>query len=499
MSGAFHEAAVEGVTASEADFVIVGSGAGGGAAARVLSRAGRSVAVLEEGPLAKTSELQPVLNQSMATLFRGRGRTAAMGKVPIPFLQGRCVGGTTFVNSAIIWRLPEKILARWQHEHGLADDFREGELGRAFDELESELHVQEVQPDAVTQSDRLMRDGAQKAGIESRTIRRNESGCKGSGRCFHGCPSEAKQSTAVNSLRRAVHDGANVFAGARVERVVVQGGRAVAVEGRSAQSGKPFRVQARKAVVVSASAVQSPNLLRKSGVRGPHLGEHFMSHPGSSVSGLYAERVDMWSGASQGYEAYGLRDTVGVKFETINVPPEVAASRLPGAGRKLAGYLERLDKLAVWAVALRADAEGSVRPSWLLGDLVRYQLTRHDVERLRAGVAAAARMHFLAGALEVLPGVHGAPEVLTSMDQVKAIEEGPLDAGAYALLCTHLFGGCRASAQASGGVVDGKLRVHGVDGLYVMDASVFPSNTGVNPQHSIMALSHVAASRLASA
>jgi choline dehydrogenase-like flavoprotein len=190
---------------------------------------------------------------------------------------------------------------------------------------------------------------------------------------------------------------------------------------------------------------------------------------------------------------------VGVKFETINVPPEVAASRLPGAGKRLSGYLERLDRLAVWAVALRADAEGTVRPSRIMGDMVRYTLTRHDMERLRSGVAVAAKMHFLAGAEEVLPGIFGLPDSLTSMDQIKLIEEGPLDAAAYSLLCTHLFGGCRAAADPSAGVVDGKLKVHGVDGLYVMDASVFPTNTGVNPQHSIMALSHVAATRLAGA
>ena len=60
---------------------------------------------------------------------------------------------------------------------------------------------------------------------------------------------------------------------------------------------------------------------------------------------------------------------------------------------------------------------------------------------------------------------------------------------------THLFGGCRAGRDAATSVVDPTLKVHGVDGLYVMDASVFPINTGVNPQHSIMSIATVAAAR----
>jgi choline dehydrogenase-like flavoprotein len=53
------------------------------------------------------------------------------------------------------------------------------------------------------------------------------------------------------------------------------------------------------------------------------------------------------------------------------------------------------------------------------------------------------------------------------------------------------------SRDPSKGVVDDSFRVHGHQNLYVMDASVFPTAVGVNPQLSVMALSHHAASRIA--
>jgi choline dehydrogenase-like flavoprotein len=292
-----------------------------------------------------------------------------------------------------------------------------------------------------------------------------------------------------------------VLAQAQVTRVLRDGGGATGVVGRiggeGPNAGKQFRISARKAVIVAASAVQSPALLRRSGLRGAHLGEHFMAHPGTSVTGVYKTRVDQWQGASQGFEAFGLRDSLGVKFESINVPPEVAASRLPGAGKQLLGWLERMPYLAIWAVALRADAQGSVRPSRLFGEMVRYDLTESDLTRLRTGIRVLSEMHFHAGATEVMPGIAGLPDTLTSPDQLGLIDSASLDPRAYSLLATHLFGGCRAGSDPRASVVDPHLQVHGVPRLYVMDASVFPTNTGVNPQHSIMAMATVAAERLA--
>jgi choline dehydrogenase-like flavoprotein len=293
-----------------------------------------------------------------------------------------------------------------------------------------------------------------------------------------------------------------VYANAEVRRVIVERGRAVAVSGRIGgsgdQRGRRFEVRARRAVIVSASVVQSPNLLRRSKIHRPELGEHFMAHPGTTVMGLYPERVDMWTGASQGYEVLGMRDTHGIKLESINVPPEVVAARFPGVGRKLAGFIDRLPHVAAWSVAVRAEAEGRIRPSRLFGDLVTYDLTVRDLANLRQGMKKLAELHFLAGAVEVIPGVHGLPEVLHSIDQIGVFDDAPLDARAYSLVATHLFGGCCAGRDAARSVVDPNLKVHGLEGLYVMDGSIFPTNTGVNPQHSIMAVATVAARRLVS-
>ncbi len=500
MKGGFIDAASAGVPVADFDFVIIGSGAGGSAAARVLAASGASVCVLEEGPRVDAKSVGTNAGQSMARLFRAQGKQVAFGRATTPILQGRAVGGTTFVNSAIVWRLPAAILKRWHDEFGLAN-YSERDLDEWAARFEDEMSVRPV-VEGVTagRQDLLMRTAAQAVGIEARFIRRYDRDCRGSGRCLHGCPNAAKQSTAVSTLVRAVADGAVVVSQARVERVELRGGRVQAVIGHVGGDGpetsQKFRLSARRGVIVAGGVIQSSNLLWRSGLRTRALGRHFMGHPGTAIMGLYPTRVDAWTGASQGFEAYGLRDTLGVKFETINVPPEVTAARLPGAGARFAERLQQLPYVANWALALRAEAEGDIRPSLLFGDKIRYDLTDRDLDRMRQGARKLAEMHFAAGAREVVSGIAGLPETITSPSQLGLFDAAPLDPRAYSMVMTHLFGGCRAGRDPGASVVDPQLKVHGTDRLYVMDASVFPTNTGVNPQHSIMSLAAVAASRL---
>ena len=73
----------------------------------------------------------------------------------------------------------------------------------------------------------------------------------------------------------------------------------------------------------------------------------------------------------------------------------------------------------------------------------------------------------------------------------------PADPAAYSMILSHLFGTARMSVRPQDGVVGADFRVHGTQNLYVVDSSVFPTNLGVNPQHTIMAIARLAAMRVA--
>ncbi|HVY49423.1 MAG TPA: GMC oxidoreductase, partial [Minicystis sp.] len=321
------------------------------------------------------------------------------------------------------------------------------------------------------------------------------------GQCLQGCKRGRKQSTNVNYVPEVLARGGHVLSCAPVERVLFEGTRAASVTGRlrdpvTRREGARFVVRARRAVLLAASATRTPLLLDASGVRSKALGTLFRAHPGTGVFGVYDHPVDQNVGATQGWASMAFRDDPGMKLETLAIPPEMVAGRLPGAGHLLVQRFRAYRHVAMWVAAVRAESAGTVKRGLFGRTVVRYELDRADMAKLRAGLATVARMHFAAGARAVVPGIYGLPYEL-GPDDVGKMDEAPLDPRAYIAILSHLFGGAPMSRDPRRGVVDGDGKVHGAEGLYVVDASAIPTTIGVNPQHTIMGLASAWAERLA--
>ena len=482
-----------------ADVVVVGTGAGGGTAARVLADAGLQVVLLEEGPWLRPHQRPDEALGALATSMRGLGTVPTMGSPPIPILQGRLVGGSTAVNSGIVWRTPEDVLERWRVEHGLSSLLEPAALRRAFEALERELEVAPVDPAVMGDNARLMQRAAEALGLPGRPTDRNAARCRGSARCLQGCPTGGRRSTDVAYVPYALRRGARLHTGWRVRRVRLEHGRAVAVEGErlSRHEGRVigrFSVRARRAVVLAAGAVHTPVILWRSGIAGP-VGRYFQAHPGLPVVGRFEQPVRMGFGATQAYQV-PLRER-GFKLESLSLPPEMMASRLPGVGGAWQRRIAHLGHYAQWVAMIRMEAVGRIVPNPFGEPLVFYQPTERDLARTREAVALLCRMMFAAGAREVHTALWGVPETLTSVEQVRLVEQMPLRRGFYHYVASHLFGGAVAGRDAQRTVLRPDLSVRGCSGLYVLDAAALPTNLGVNPQHTIMALAWIGAERLA--
>lgn len=486
-----------------ADVVIVGTGAAGATVARVLTDAGLDVVLVEEGEPPPATGFARDAYTALKSYWRDVGFQVATGRTIIPVIQGRAVGGTTVINGAIMHRMPEAIRAAWQGAGAIDERLGEAPLERAFAQLEAELSIAPTPADVLGGNNALMAAGVAGIGATGNVIARNVSGCRGSGRCAQGCPTGRKQSMHVTYIPRAVRAGARVYASCLVERAEVRGGRAVGVIGRfrrplSGEQGPRLRVTARRAVVLAASAIQTPLLLAASGVTAPLVGARLQAHPGTSVIGLFESAVDPWFGATQGYESMHFWHE-RMKFEAVGAPFEVNATRLPGFG---AAYMRRLANyghIAQWGVQVRAEAHGSVRRGLFGRTRIRYDLTRADVGRFKVGVRRLIEMMFAAGAREVWPGVHGLPTRLTSPDQARRLDDLPADPRSFHFMTAHVFGTAAMHSDPRHGVVGPDGQTHAVRSLYVMDSSLFPTNLGVNPQLSISAVAWCLAARLGGA
>ena len=496
-----------------ADFVIVGSGAAGATAARVLADAGHEVLVLEEGPPVSRpgpgSDRRNDVLSGFAAHWRDAGFQVAQGRTFIPILQGVCVGGTTVVNGAIIHRLPEPIRRLWARDFGTDHLFDAANLTRVFDELDAELSVAPTGPDVEGENNRLMGVGFAALGLSSQPIARNVRRCEATARCLQGCPNGRKRSMDETMLPRAFAQGARLYADVRVQRVLTQGDRAVGVEARvlgdrdRRATGPRLRIHARRGVILAASATVTPILLARSGVgaQSGQVGRRFQGHPGTAVLAEMPQPVTMWHGATQGHESLARWDE-RMKFEALALPPELGAVRLPGLGPALGEQMRGYGNIAQWAVQIRAQAHGSVRPGLFGGTSLRFDLTDADVELLKEGVSTLMAAAVGAGAVAVYPGVHGLPDRVLAADVPAArrrLSGLSPDPRRFHCIMAHLFGTAVMGVDPGSTVVGPTLECHELRGLHVFDSSVFPTNLGVNPQHTLCAMAWRAAEVLAGA
>lgn len=489
-------------TIDEADYVIVGTGAAGATAAAVLAESGASVILIEEGPHVPPELLGRGTVAAFTSLFRDFGAQVTKGQVQIPCLQAAVVGGSTVINSGIMWRTPEWVLDAWERDHGLAGHLDRPELAACWDVIERDLFIRPTAEERIGGNGLVLRRGAQALGWASKPTHRSERDCEGSGRCLEGCTRGRRQSMNHSYLPRARAAGARIYTGCCVETVAHGGGVASGARGRfrPAQPGAPsFRLtaHARKAVLLGASAIHTPALLERSGLDTTgHVGRHFQGHPGVALAGLFDEPVRMWEGATQSYEVTEFRSR-GIKIESLSLPAEMIAVRLPGVGASLMNLLCELDRVALAAVPVKARAQGTVHAS-RFGVSIRYAPEAGDVALALEGLSRLAEIYFAAGARFVLPGVHGLPERFTSADQLGQLRAARVGPQAFSWVMTHLMGTCRMGPDPRHSAADPWGRVHHTRNLHVVDSSLFPTNLGVNPQHTIMALSMRIARHLAS-
>ena len=495
----------------EADVAIIGTGAGGGIAAEVLTDAGLRVLMIEEGPLRSSSDFRMREADAYRELYQESAARKTADKA-INILQGRCVGGGTTVNWTSSFRTPAATLAHWRTAHDV-NGFGVPELAPWFERIEERLAIAPwtVAPNA---NNAALARGAAALGLSWQAIRRNVTGCWNLGYCGMGCPTNAKQSMLVTTIPHALDRGATLVTRARALRLVMRGDAVDSVEcapldARGAVTSRRIRVRART-FVSAAGAIGSPALLLRSGVPDPFavVGVRTFLHPTVVSAALMPERVDGFAGAPQTIYSDHFLDTaaidgpIGFKLEAPPVHPVMAAITLPGHGASHASWMRRLPHLQVLIALLRdgfhRDSEGGrVR---LAGDgtpLLDYSLTPYVFDGVRRAMLAMAEIQFAAGATAVMP-VHDEGNGYASVGQARAaIAAFDLRPRATTIVSAHVMGGCAIGPDPHRAVVDATGRHHHLANLYVMDGSLFPTSVGANPQLSIYAITAKLATALA--
>jgi choline dehydrogenase-like flavoprotein len=454
------------------DYIIIGSGAGGGPLARWLTAAGRSVLMIEAGSRFRSGEYPDNELYANSRLMWGGGMDTSRD-AGYMFLRGKVFGGGTVINQALLDRFDASALDSWAERSGL-DAFSVDAMARHYDAVENELALEEIPPSARNGNAQLYIDGFDRLGYGWAPLRRGQSDCRveqGNDciRCLGGCPRASKQSMPVSFLRQAEASGLEVVTDCPVEGLY-HGHRMVTVHGR--QNGEPRRFFGRHCVL-AAGALGSTNLLQASGLHAqlPALGEGFYCHPQFVTLGLYDQAIDAHKGSFQAVKSDDARfRRAGFKLENVFMGPAGAAYLMPGFGARHRDWMRAYRHLACIEVAVRDVTPGRIGVDAAGRPRIDKQTGRPERERARAGLKVIEDIYKATGARKVI--------------------RSPVRIG------LHLMGGCAQGLDRSSSVVNPDFQVHGLPRLHVVDGSLFPDAPGINPSLSIMALAHRAAERI---
>lgn len=466
----------------DCDILVVGSGAGGAPTAAILAEAGFDVLVVEEGPWIEQDSVRPFSLDQMERQYRAGGLTVALGRPSIAYTEGRCAGGGTEVNSGLYRRPSEETLERWRTGWDIRDFAIEDFIGLC-EEAEAVLSVQRVPGRPTAPSERL-RDGATVLGWDNDEIPRWMTYPDGD--ATHG----RRQSMTRTYLPRAFAAGASMVTDTRVDRLIIDDGRAFRAE-LTRGDGTAATVDFDR-VVVCGGAIHSPALLQRSGLR-RLVGRRLAVHPTVKLCARFDDAINV----TDDVPVHQVKEfTPDLSFGGSASHPGLVALSLTDSWPSMRDAVASWPEMAVYYAAITSEGRGAVTAIPGFRDpVVTYRLTRRDRAMLGRGLARLALVMLAAGAREVFPSFRGAPVVRTRADLAEL--SARFRATAASVMTVHLCSTVPMGENTDLAAADSFGRVHGTRNVWVNDASLLPDAPGVNPQASVMAVALRNARRLA--
>ncbi|KAJ3116405.1 hypothetical protein HK100_001081 [Physocladia obscura] len=478
-----------------ADVVIIGSGAGGGVVAAELAKAGLKVIVLEKGKYYAPADLSHEERESFNSLYENRG-VLQSDNGSILILAGSTFGGGTYVNWSASLRPPQSLRNEWGIRHKLSrfqtQDFE--------DSVNAVCNRSGVRIDASiphNPSNKILLDGSAKLGLAAAEIPQNTDGkphkC---GFCGLGCPYAEKLGTHMTFLKDAAETNNTSFIqDCFVEKILHAKGVVTGVQARTSGNNTRIKISC-KTVVSSAGSLNTPCLLTRSGLANKNIGRNLRLHPAAFIRGVFPSRnINPHVGpimtsintslANRNNSEYGARIEIPYMlpglFSVVN-----SYNNSFDMKRKMLQYPQSCNMVILTRdldskASIYEDKDGKLIVSFTLG--------KEDEQAMIEGMITAAKIMLVEGAQEIDSSQIGFESLKLDADELK----DPLNCAKTKLFLkkvaevgmkkklvgsAHQMGSARMGASPETSVVDPDGQSWEVKGLYVADASVFPTASG---------------------
>ena len=499
------------------DVCVIGSGAAGAIIAEKLVAAGKSVVLLEKGGYYDGESMNQQENDMISLLWKNSGANFT-SNLKIAIAQGSCLGGSTVINDAVCFRIPEIVIKQW---NDLGVNITKEEWDYATDEVSSRINVTKVTDDELNENAKRLQKACSVIQVKGEPItehRANDRNCGPSwtdpalqscvqcGFCHLGCHYDTKQSMLVTYIHDALHSSNNftAYCDCNVKKVIHKDGIATGVEGSFIDNtgNEKYRIRVNaKIIVISAGAIASSNILHKSSVANKNIGHGLALHPAPFVMGHFNEKIYGSRGIPMSYTCHQFGVTNNVKsggflIESIFLPIFQMALAIPGFGLDHARLMSEFNNYALAGIMTRDDSVGKIVKTFGDNPKVEYEMSKDTIDDMVRGMGILARMWFEIGADYVI-GSHSDVTEIRSAQEIPKLEKAVRDnPDGLRVGSAHPQGGNRMGDDPEKAVVDSNCKVFGFKNLYCSDASVFPTSLGVNPQLTVMALGALTADKI---
>jgi choline dehydrogenase-like flavoprotein len=401
----------------------------------------------------------------------------AMGKNKVSYVEGRCVGGGSEINSGLYHRTPPDILETWRKNfrvEGLSD----AELLPHFEACEKDVSVSLLPGPAPVASLKL-HEGATRLGWKSLEVPRwfrYDAGARDGA-------SGKRQSMTETYIPRFLKAGGKLLPRTRVDTIRSDGNKWIVNANVLSENDRALRLTT-ETLFICAGAVQTPALLRRSGIT-RNVGDSLRLHPTVKVVARFPEPINS---AQMGVPVHQVKE-FAPRFSfgcSISTPPYLALALLdhPDQAREVAHTWKQM---ATYYSMITGEGRGTVRALPGIRDpLVRYRLTENDRRDLSEGLRKLCLALFESGAEALYPSITRGAHFL-NRDDLSQLPNA-LPNGLTNLMTIHLFSSCPMGEDQTKCATNSFGRVNGFKNLYVSDASLLCTAPGVNPQGSIMAI-----------
>jgi choline dehydrogenase-like flavoprotein len=465
------------------DIAVIGSGPGGAVTACALASAGRDVLVLEEGPLVSASACRPYSREEMERKYRNGGVTVGLGSPKVTYAEGCCVGGGSEVNAGLFYRAPGDVLERWGREYRI-DGIAFDDLAPHFERIEKDLGVGNAIGPVSPQSTKL-REGASRLGFSSldspTSFRTGAEMVEADARDGEG---SQRASMSRTYLRWALDAGARLMPDTRARTLVRSAGRWTVRCQHGVRAGSPRALEVvAKHVFVAGGAVQTPALLRRSGLK-RHVGDSLGLHATLKITARFPDVINEGTG---GVPTWAIDEFAPRSYFTCAVSSrEYVALEL----LQYPDYFREIDsnwrRMGIYSARI-SGGRGSVRNVPGFRDpLVYFRFSERDLAELSQAAQQLGSCLFAAGADALFPSVL----LGTPIERPEALFDrlSRLPRRATNLMTIHLFSSCPMGGDENRCPADSFGGVRGAPGLHIADASLLCSAPTVNPQATIMAI-----------